>query len=88
MDIIDIREGGLAIHGALLFSVITAYFYAKVKEVSFWKIADIAAPSLLIGQILGRWGNFMNQEAYGGPISEQAYQNFHQYLPNWNYDQM
>ncbi len=88
MDIIDIREGGLAIHGALLFAVITAYFYAKFKDVSFWKIADIAAPSLLIGQILGRWGNFMNQEAYGGPISEQVYQNFHQYLPNWIMNQM
>ncbi|WP_027965406.1 prolipoprotein diacylglyceryl transferase [Halalkalibacillus halophilus] len=83
IDIIDIREGGLAIHGALIASVTVAYFYGKIKGVSFWKIADIAAPSLLIGQMLGRWGNFMNQEAYGGPISESAYNNFLQFVPNW-----
>ncbi|MGM8215232.1 prolipoprotein diacylglyceryl transferase [Bacillaceae bacterium W0354] len=87
-DIIDIREGGLAIHGALFGAIITAYFYAKVKNVSFWKIADIAAPSLLIGQMIGRWGNFMNQEAYGGPVSEAAYNNFLQYIPDWIMNQM
>src|SRR5690625_854578 len=88
IDIIDIRQGGLAIHGALFAAIITAYIYGKVKNVSFWKIADIAAPSLLIGQLLGRWGNFMNQEAYGGPISEAAYNNFLQYVPDWIMNQM
>ncbi len=88
IDIIDIRQGGLAIHGALFAAIITAYIYSKVKNVSFWKIADIAAPSLLIGQMLGRWGNFMNQEAYGGPISEAAYNNFLQYVPDWIMNQM
>ena len=88
IDIIDIRQGGLAIHGALFAAIITAYIYGKVKNVSFWKIADIAAPSLLIGQMLGRWGNFMNQEAYGGPISEAAYNNFLQYIPDWIMNQM
>lgn len=88
IDIIDIRQGGLAIHGALFAAIITAYIYSKVKNVSFWKIADIAAPSLLIGQMLGRWGNFMNQEAYGGPISEAAYNNFLQYIPDWIMNQM
>lgn len=88
MEIIDIRQGGLAIHGALFAAIITAYFYAKVKNVSFWQIADIAAPSLLIGQMLGRWGNFMNQEAYGGPVSEAAYNNVLQYLPDWIMNQM
>ncbi|MGP4073337.1 prolipoprotein diacylglyceryl transferase [Piscibacillus sp. B03] len=88
LEMIDIREGGLAIHGALIASVLVAYFYAKKKDVSFWKVADIAAPSILIGQMLGRWGNFMNQEAYGGPISESAYQNFHQYIPDFIMNQM
>ncbi|RPF54384.1 prolipoprotein diacylglyceryl transferase [Aquisalibacillus elongatus] len=87
-DIIDIREGGLAIHGALIASVLVAYIYAKKKNVSFWKVADIAAPSILIGQMLGRWGNFMNQEAYGGPVSEAAYQNVLQYVPDWIMNQM
>ncbi|PKR78011.1 prolipoprotein diacylglyceryl transferase [Halalkalibacillus sediminis] len=88
MEMIDIREGGLAIHGALIASVAVAYVYAKYKKVSFWKIADIAAPSLLIGQMLGRWGNFMNQEAYGGPVSQSAYDNFLQYIPDWIMNQM
>ncbi|TFB24351.1 prolipoprotein diacylglyceryl transferase [Filobacillus milosensis] len=88
LEIIDIREGGLAIHGALIASVLVAYIYAKRKNVSFWKVADIAAPSILIGQMLGRWGNFMNQEAYGGPVSESTYQNVLQYLPDWIMNQM
>ncbi|WP_054751691.1 prolipoprotein diacylglyceryl transferase [Piscibacillus salipiscarius] len=88
LEMIDIREGGLAIHGALIASVLVAYLYTKKKNVSFWKVVDIAAPSLLIGQMLGRWGNFMNQEAYGGPISESTYQSFHQYLPDFIMNQM
>lgn len=64
-DIIKIWNGGIAIHGALIGSVLTAIVFAKVKKVSFWKLVDIAAPSLLLGQAIGRWGNFMNQEAHG-----------------------
>ncbi|GAA0472479.1 prolipoprotein diacylglyceryl transferase [Alkalibacillus silvisoli] len=83
IDIIDIREGGLAIHGGLIAAITVVYFYTKIKKVSFWKVVDIAAPSILFGQMLGRWGNFMNQEAYGGPITQTTYENFHQYIPNW-----
>ncbi len=81
-------EGGLAIHGALIGSVLTAIVFARVKKVSFWQIADIAAPSLILGQAIGRWGNFMNQEAHGGPVSEATYNNFHQYLPDFIMNQM
>lgn len=81
-------EGGIAIHGALIGAVLTAIVFAKVKKVSFWKLADIAAPSLILGQAIGRWGNFMNQEAHGGPISEYAYTHFHQYLPDFIMNQM
>ncbi|SEQ24166.1 prolipoprotein diacylglyceryl transferase [Piscibacillus halophilus] len=88
LEMIDIREGGLAIHGALIASLIVTYFYTKKKNVSFWKVADIAAPSILIGQMLGRWGNFMNQEAYGGRVSESAYNNVLQYIPDWIMNQM
>lgn len=69
--IIQIWNGGIAIHGALIGAIITAYFFCRKKGVSFLKVADIAMPSVLIGQIVGRWGNFMNQEAYGGPVSEE-----------------
>lgn len=76
-------EGGLAIHGALIGAVLTAVIYARIKKVSFWQLADIAAPGLILGQAIGRWGNFMNQEAHGGPMSKAAYENFHQYLPDF-----
>ncbi|MEQ6388811.1 prolipoprotein diacylglyceryl transferase [Bacillaceae bacterium S4-13-58] len=88
IDMIAIWEGGIAIHGALIGSVITAYFFAKKKDVSFWKIADIAAPSIILGQAIGRWGNFMNQEAHGGVI-QQPYLDYHlQILPDFIMDQM
>jgi phosphatidylglycerol:prolipoprotein diacylglycerol transferase len=69
-DIFAIWKGGLAIHGALIGAIITGIIFARIKRIPFWKLADIAAPSLLIGQAIGRWGNFMNQEAHGGPVSE------------------
>ncbi|MDL4839279.1 prolipoprotein diacylglyceryl transferase [Aquibacillus rhizosphaerae] len=86
--IFAIWEGGIAIHGALIGSVITAIIFARVKKVSFWQLADIAAPSLLLGQAIGRWGNFMNQEAHGGPVSEATYNNLLQYLPDFIMNQM
>lgn len=81
-------EGGIAIHGAILGGVLTAIVYTRIKNISFWQLADIVAPSLILGQAIGRWGNFMNQEAHGGPISEAAYNNFHQYLPDFIMNQM
>jgi len=81
-------EGGLAIHGALIGAVLTAIVFAKVRKVSFWQLADVAAPSLILGQAIGRWGNFMNQEAHGGPMTQAAYENFHQYLPDFIMNQM
>ncbi len=83
-----IWEGGIAIHGALIGAVLTAIIYTRVKKLSFWLIADITAPSIILAQGIGRWGNFMNQEAHGGPISEATYQNFHQYLPDFIMNQM
>lgn len=78
-----IWEGGIAIHGALIGSVITAIIYTRIQKVSFWQVADILAPGLILGQAIGRWGNFMNQEAHGGPIAESTYNSFHQYLPDF-----
>ncbi|WP_100332311.1 prolipoprotein diacylglyceryl transferase [Bacillus xiapuensis] len=68
-DIIKIWNGGIAIHGALIGAVATAIVYSRAKNISFWKLADIAAPSLLLGQAIGRWGNFVNQEAYGEEVT-------------------
>lgn len=84
--IIAIWEGGIAIHGALIGSVVTAYFFAKKRGLSFWKLADIAAPSILIGQAIGRWGNFMNQEAHGGPVTREFLENL--LLPDFIINQM
>lgn len=83
-----IWEGGIAIHGAVIGGVLTAIVFSRVRDISFWKLADIVAPSLILGQAIGRWGNFMNQEAHGGPVSESAYQNFLQYLPDFIMNQM
>lgn len=85
-EIIQVWNGGIAIHGALIGSFITAYVFTKKRGVSFWKVADILAPSILIGQIIGRWGNFMNQEAYGGVVERSFLENLH--IPNWIIEQM
>lgn len=85
-DIIKIWNGGIAIHGALIGSVLTTVIFAKVKKVSFWKLVDIAAPSLLLGQAIGRWGNFMNQEAHGREVTRAFLENLH--LPEFIVNQM
>ncbi|TSB48299.1 prolipoprotein diacylglyceryl transferase [Alkalicoccobacillus porphyridii] len=81
-----IWEGGIAIHGALIGAVITAIIFAKARGVSFWKLADVAAPSILLGQAIGRWGNFINQEVYGGPVTREFLESLQ--LPAFIIDQM
>ncbi|MBE9120105.1 prolipoprotein diacylglyceryl transferase [Tychonema sp. LEGE 07199] len=66
-DIIAIWKGGIAIHGAILGGTIAALIFAKIQRVSFWQLADLVAPSVILGQAIGRWGNFFNSEAFGGP---------------------
>ena len=66
-EALNIRSGGLAIHGGVLAAVGSFAIYSKVKKLEFWKWLDIVAPSLILGQAIGRWGNFINQEAHGGP---------------------
>lgn len=80
-EIIAIWNGGLAIHGALIMSVIVAYIFTKKRNTPFLKVADILAPSILIGQAIGRWGNFMNQEAHGGEVSRTFLENL--FIPDW-----
>jgi len=66
-EILNFREGGLAIHGGVLGGVLAAYAYTRYRKVNFWHWADIAAPSIILAQAIGRWGNYFNQEAYGIP---------------------
>ncbi|MDO5725383.1 MAG: prolipoprotein diacylglyceryl transferase [Tissierellia bacterium] len=66
-EILNIRGGGLAIHGGIIGGIIVCYIYSRVKKVKFFDIFDIVSPGLVLAQGIGRWGNFINQEAHGGP---------------------
>lgn len=66
-EVFAIWRGGIAIHGAILGGLVAALIFARLKRVSFWQLADLVAPSLILGQALGRWGNFFNSEAFGRP---------------------
>ena len=65
-SILNLRQGGLAIYGGVIAAIITAVVFAKVKGLSFPRLADTAGLGLILGQIIGRWGNFFNREAFGG----------------------
>ena len=64
-SVFNIRQGGLAIYGGIIAGFLTAYLYAKVKRISFWQIADTVCIGFPAGQMIGRWGNFFNREAFG-----------------------
>ena len=64
--IFNIREGGLGIYGGIIVAIITVYILTRRKKLDFGLVADTAAPALIFGQCLGRWGNFFNREAFGG----------------------
>ena len=64
-EILKIWEGGIAIHGAIIFGTLFIIFYTKKYKISTLKITDIIVPALCLGQVIGRWGNFFNGEAHG-----------------------
>ena len=66
-SIINIRNGGLAIHGGILFGIIAGILVCKIKRINILDLADLVFPSLALAQSIGRWGNFFNSEAHGGP---------------------
>ena len=68
-EILNIRGGGLAIHGGLIGGILTGFIYAKVKKLDFFKTADAVMVGMPLAQAIGRWGNFINGEAHGGPTS-------------------
>jgi len=85
-QILAIWNGGIAIYGGLIAGGGTLYWYAKKKGTSLALVLDILAPNVLLAQSIGRWGNFMNQEAHGGPVTRQFLENL--YLPEFIIEQM
>lgn len=83
--IFNIREGGLAIHGGLILGLSTAIIYTKYKKLNFFQMADAAAPSIILAQAIGRWGNFFNQEAHGSEVSKTFIEKFPRFIQNGMY---
>lgn len=65
LSIFNLRTGGLAIYGGIIGAVLTAIIYTRIKKYPFWLLADTGCIGLVLGQIIGRWGNFFNREAFG-----------------------
>lgn len=85
MDIINIRQGGLAIHGGLIGGLLAALVVTKIKKVNFMEYMDIVMPGVILAQAIGRWGNFMNQEAHGGPVSVEFINKFPEFIQQGMY---
>ncbi|MBP1890585.1 phosphatidylglycerol:prolipoprotein diacylglycerol transferase [Clostridium moniliforme] len=81
-DIFNIREGGLAIHGGLIGAFLSAFIYTRVKKIKFLAYADLVAPSIILAQGIGRWGNFMNSEAHGDVVSYEFISKFPKFIQN------
>lgn len=79
LSIFAMWNGGLAIQGGLIAGVAYGYFFTKKRNINFWQWADLIIPNILIAQAIGRWGNFMNQEAYGQIVQESYYR----FFPEW-----
>jgi len=65
ISVFNIRNGGLAIYGGVIAGFLTAFIYCRIKKVNFFLLTDTIMPGLLLGQVMGRWGNFTNREAFG-----------------------
>lgn len=81
VDVFKIWEGGLAIHGGIIFGLITCFLYCKKYKVRTVRMVDFIVPALLLAQAIGRWGNFFNGEAHGAVTSLGALQDLH--IPNF-----
>ena len=66
---LEIWGGGIAIHGALILGTISVILFCRIRRQSFWDVLDVLAPSIALGQAIGRWGNFFNNEAFGLPAN-------------------
>lgn len=79
-DVINIRNGGLAIHGGLIGGLLVAFIFTRAKKVNFFEYIDVIMPGVILAQAIGRWGNFMNQEAHGGPVTEAFISKFPEFI--------
>lgn len=86
LEILQVWNGGLAIHGALIAGLIYILIYTKRKKINTFRLLDIAVVALLLGQAIGRWGNFFNSEAYGPETTLAFLQSLH--LPQFIIDGM
>lgn len=75
-NVINIRQGGLAIYGGIIGSILGLAIYSKTKKMPLLSLLDVCAPSLALGQAIGRWGNFFNQEAHGALVENPDLQFF------------
>ena len=97
-QIIAVWNGGLSLHGGLLLGILTITLYLYIKRANIWKYLDIIAPSMVLAQAIGRWGNFFNQEAFGLPTKlpwgifievtkrPLLYKNFEYFHPTFFYE--
>ena len=86
LSVLYIWEGGMAIYGSVIASALYIIYYCKKKERPILKTMDVIVPFLILGQAIGRWGNFLNQEAYGPVVSRSFLENLH--IPNFVIDGM
>ena len=77
LSIFKIWNGGLAIYGGIIAGIIFIYFYCKKHSKNVLQVLDVFAPSVILGQAIGRWGNFINGEAYGREVSLEFLQKLH-----------
>ena len=85
-EIIAIWDGGIAIYGAILGGFVVMCFFCRYHQIKLWTMLDVVAPAVIMAQGIGRWGNFMNQEAFGKITTKAALVG--QHLPNWIIQQM
>lgn len=86
LEIFNIRGGGMAIYGGVIGGMVTLSIMCRTRALSFVSVLDAASPAMLIAQSIGRWGNFINQEAHGDVVSLNFLQGLG--LPDWLIDQM
>ncbi|WP_448562081.1 prolipoprotein diacylglyceryl transferase [Trichothermofontia sp.] len=95
-----IWKGGIAIHGAIFGGMLATVLFCRRRQLSFWQMADLIAPSVILGQAIGRWGNFFNSEAFGRPTDlpwklyiplehrPLAYRSFEYFHPTFLYESL
>ena len=80
IDVINIRNGGMAIHGGVIGALIAGYIFARYRKINFFKYVDVVMPGVILAQAIGRWGNFMNQEAHGGVVTKEFISKFPEFI--------